>query len=90
MIRKSFLAKGLFSTKIFLAKGIRSKTGAAHPHQKFFRVPPGSGLYSIDTVATDPLALEHQAISIHSADKISCVLNQFHKKNTFMMNNIRK
>ena len=41
MIRKSSFAKGMFSTKISLAKGIQSKTGAAHSHQNFFRVPPG-------------------------------------------------
>ena len=40
MIRKSSLAKGMFSTKISLTKGIRSKTGAAHPRQNFFGVPP--------------------------------------------------
>ena len=44
MIRKFTLAKDMFSTKISLAKGIRSKTGAgcqaAHPRQKFFEVPP--------------------------------------------------
>ena len=40
MIRKMSLAKGMFSTKISLAKGIRSKTGAAHPLQIFFGVPP--------------------------------------------------
>ena len=42
MIRKFSLAKGMFSTKISLAKGIRSKTGAAHPGQNFFRstAPP--------------------------------------------------
>ena len=34
MIRKFSLAKGMFSTKISLAKGIRSKNGAAQPHQK--------------------------------------------------------
>ena len=38
MIRKSSLAKGMFSTKISLTKGIRSKTGAAHPRQNFFGV----------------------------------------------------
>ena len=45
MIRKFSLAKGMgmFSTKISLAKGMRSKTGAAHPHQKFFGVPTGTG-----------------------------------------------
>ena len=36
MIRKFSFAKGMFSTKISLAKGIQSKTGAAHPRQKFF------------------------------------------------------
>ena len=36
MTRKSSLAKGMFLTKISLAKGIRSKTGAAHPRRKFF------------------------------------------------------
>ena len=40
MIRDLSLAKGMFSTKISLAKGIWSKTGAAHPRQFFFRVPP--------------------------------------------------
>ena len=30
----------MFSTKFSLAKGIRPKTGAAHPCQKFFGVPP--------------------------------------------------
>ena len=29
------------------------------------------------TVATDALVLKHQAISIHSADQISIVLDQF-------------
>ena len=38
MIRKCSLTKGMFSTKISLAKGIRSKTGAAHPRQNFFGV----------------------------------------------------
>ena len=37
MIRKFSSAKGMFSTKISLAKGIWSKTGAAHPRQNFFR-----------------------------------------------------
>ena len=41
MIRKVSLAKGMFSTKISLAKGIRSKTGAAHPRQKFLEYPQG-------------------------------------------------
>ena len=41
MIRKFSLAKGMFSTKIYLAKGIRLKTRAAHPRQNFFWVPPG-------------------------------------------------
>ena len=37
IFRKSSLAKRMFSTKISLAKGcIQSKTGAAHPCQKFF------------------------------------------------------
>ena len=31
MTRKWSLAKGMFSTKFSLAKGYRSKTGAAHP-----------------------------------------------------------
>ena len=39
MIRKISLAKSMFSTKISLAKGIRSKTGAAHPRLKIFWVP---------------------------------------------------
>ena len=39
MIRKFSLAKGMFSTKFSLAKGIQSKTGAAHPRQNFFWVP---------------------------------------------------
>ena len=39
MIRKQSLANGMFLTKFSLAKGIRSKTGAAHPRQKFFRAP---------------------------------------------------
>ena len=42
MIRNFSLAKGIFSTKISLAKGIRSKTGVAHPRQFFVGVPPGS------------------------------------------------
>ena len=40
MIRKCSWAKGMFSTKISSAKGIRSKTGAAHPRQNFSWVPP--------------------------------------------------
>ena len=36
MIRKFSLAKGMFSIKISLPLGIRSKTGATHPPQKFF------------------------------------------------------
>ena len=39
MISKLSLAKGMFSTKISLARGIRSKTGAAHLRQFFFGVP---------------------------------------------------
>ena len=31
--------KGMFSTKFSLAKGIQSKTRAAHSSQKFFWVP---------------------------------------------------
>ena len=43
------------------------------------------------TVATDALVLKHQAISIHCADYIFIVLNQFPtKKFTFMVNNIWK
>ena len=45
MVRKFSLAKGMFSTKLSLAKGIRSKTAVAQPRQKFFRVhhpTPGS------------------------------------------------
>ena len=49
MIRKSSLAKGMFSTKISLAKGNRSKTGAAHPHKKFFRV----SMYYIPHLSTN-------------------------------------
>ena len=33
------------------------------------------GVYSVSTVTTDALVLEHQAISIHSADYIFVVLN---------------
>ena len=40
MVRKFSSPKDMFSTKISLAKGIQSKTGAAHPRQKFFWVPP--------------------------------------------------
>ena len=32
MIRKWSIAKGMFATKFALAKGIRSKTGAAHTY----------------------------------------------------------
>ena len=39
MFRKSSLAKGMFSTKISLAKGIRSKSGATHPVKKFSEYP---------------------------------------------------
>ena len=39
MIRKFSLAKGMFSTKISLTKGVRSKTGAAQHRQKHFGVP---------------------------------------------------
>ena len=35
MIRKFSLAKGMFSTKISLAKGIRLQTGAPHPVKNF-------------------------------------------------------
>ena len=42
MIRKCSLVKGMFSTKISLAKGIQSKTGAAHPRQKFSEYPRGT------------------------------------------------
>ena len=35
MVSKFSLAKGMFSTKLSLAKGIRSKTAAAQPRQKF-------------------------------------------------------
>ena len=41
MIRKFFLAKGMFLTKLSLAKGIRSETGTAQPPLIFFGVPPG-------------------------------------------------
>ena len=34
----------------------------------------------LTTVATDALVLKHQAISIHSADYIFIVLDQFHTK----------
>ena len=40
MIKKFSWAKGMFSTTISLAKGIRSKTGAAHPLQKILEYPP--------------------------------------------------
>ena len=36
MIRKFSLANGIFSTKIYFAKGIWLKTGAAHPRQIFY------------------------------------------------------
>ena len=39
MIRKFSLAKGMFSTKISLAKGIPSKTGATHPRQFVWHTP---------------------------------------------------
>ena len=42
MIRKSSLAKGMFSTEISLAKGILSKTGAAHAVKIFSEYPPGN------------------------------------------------
>ena len=32
----------------------------------------------INTVATDALVLKHQGISIHSADEVLTVLDQFH------------
>ena len=34
----------------------------------------------LSTLATDPLLLKHQAISIHSADQISIALDQFQTK----------
>ena len=34
----------------------------------------------LSTVATDALVLKHQAISIHNADWIAIVLDQFHTK----------
>ena len=34
----------------------------------------------LSTLATDALVLKHQAISIHSADKIFIVLDHFHAK----------
>ena len=39
MIRNFPLAKGMFLTKIPLAKSIQSKTGAAHPSQKILEYP---------------------------------------------------
>ena len=44
----------------------------------------------LSTVATDALVLRLQAISINSADEISIALDEFQKKTTFVMNNIRK
>ena len=34
----------------------------------------------ISTVATDTLVLKHQAISIHNAEQVIIVLDQFHMK----------
>ena len=34
----------------------------------------------LSTVATDALVLQHQAIGIHSADQITILLAQLHKK----------
>ena len=39
MIRKSSLAKGMFTTKISLVKGIRWKTGAALPRKILCHIP---------------------------------------------------
>ena len=35
----------------------------------------------VNTEATDTLVLNHQAISIQSADQVTIVLNKFHEKN---------
>ena len=44
----------------------------------------------LSNVATDTLALKHQAINIHSLDKIALVLDQFFYSNiTFAMYKIR-
>ena len=44
----------------------------------------------IITVATNALVLKHQAISIHSADKIFIVLGQFLTGIAFILNIIRE
>ena len=44
----------------------------------------------ISMVATDGLVLEHQAISIHSADQIFIALDEFHTNASFTVNNIKK
>ena len=41
-----------------------------------------------NTVPTDALVLKQQAISIHSADKISIVLDQFHTEILRVLGNI--
>ena len=42
----------------------------------------------ISNVATDGLVLKHQAISIHSTDKVLNVLDQSHEKNNYFDTNI--
>ena len=44
----------------------------------------------LSTVATDALVLKQLAISIHSADLMSIVMDMFKKKIIFIVNNIRK
>ena len=64
MIRKFSLAKGMFSTKISLAKGIWWKTGAAYARQKFFGVPHPHPR-ACDHPAQLPV-LEFQKVSVYN------------------------
>ena len=66
-------------------------TAMAHLYQILTHKPPEKHGCVLSTEAADDLVLKHQAIDIHSADKIFIILEQLYIKNTtFIVDNIRK
>ena len=48
-------------------------------------------MYLLSSVATDAVLVQHQAISIHSAEQLGIAFNQWYRKYMpFIVNNIRK
>ena len=78
----SGISKDFIKMLLYVAPGL-CHVCVMSPHwmgiYEFFLTPKQLGMHGcvLNTVATDALVLKHQAISIHSADKMSIVLDWF-------------